>query len=141
MGVLNEKRFKINYKKIDFNFIKYEYITYSNMYKLINWIDIDKINWVILSSNPNAIQLLEQNIDKISWYMLSSNPNAIHLLEQHQYDIEWTYLSANPSIFELDYIKMAESRTKLILEDLIKNALHPNRLDRYIKLGGNIEDF
>jgi hypothetical protein len=63
------------------------------------------------------------------------------LLEQHQYDIEWTYLSANPSIFELDYIKMAESRTNLILEDLMKNTLHPTRLDRYIKLGGDIDDF
>ena len=36
---------------------------------------------------------------------------------------------------------MAESRTNLILEDLMKNTLHPTRLDRYIKLGGDIDDF
>ena len=133
------------------------------MYKLINWIDKDKISWFGLSRNPNAIQLLEQNQDKIDWVGLSRNPNAIHLLEQNQNKIEWdelsrnpnaihllennldkinwTYLSENPSIFELDYIKMAESRTKIILEDLMKNVLHPSRLDRYIKLGGNIDDF
>ena len=39
----------------------------------------DKINWNYLSSNKNAIHLLEQNIDKINWNYLSSNKNAIHL--------------------------------------------------------------
>jgi hypothetical protein len=42
--------------------------------------------------------------------MLSSNPNAIHLFEQNQDKINWDYLSQNPNIFELDYyIKMAEN--------------------------------
>ena len=49
---------------------------------------MDKINWGILSSNPNAIHLLEQNQDKIDWFMLSSNPNAIHLLEKNIYKIK-----------------------------------------------------
>ena len=37
------------------------------MYKLQNWIPYDKINWKILSSNSNAISLLENNLDKIDW--------------------------------------------------------------------------
>ena len=41
-----------------------------------------------LSSNPNAIHLLETNQDYIDWYMLSKNPNAIHLLEANQKKIE-----------------------------------------------------
>jgi hypothetical protein len=36
-----------------------------------------------LSSNPNAIHLLEQNPDKIDWNLLLGNPNAICLLEQN----------------------------------------------------------
>ena len=42
--------------------------------------NIDKIDWINLSSNPNAIHLLEQNIDKIYYECfeyLSENPNAI----------------------------------------------------------------
>jgi hypothetical protein len=54
------------------------------MYKLLNWIDKDKIYWDWLSLNPNAIYYLEQNPDKINWNWLSKNPNAIHYLEQNQ---------------------------------------------------------
>ena len=35
----------------------------------------DKIDWDILSSNPNAIHLLEQNLDKeVDWGYLSLHP-------------------------------------------------------------------
>ena len=50
-------------------------------YKLLKWIDIHKLDWHLLSLNPNAIDLLEQNQNKINWNNFSSNPNAIHLLE------------------------------------------------------------
>ena len=53
------------------------------------WILENKINWIWLSENPNAINLLEQNLDKIIWQYLSGNPNAIHLLEQNLYKIDW----------------------------------------------------
>jgi len=42
----------------------------------------DKIDWMVLSANPNAIHLIEKNMDKIDWTVLSGNPNAIHLLEK-----------------------------------------------------------
>ena len=32
--------------------------------------------------------------------MLSTNPNAIELLEENQDKIVWTWISRNPSIFE-----------------------------------------
>ena len=91
--------------------------------KLRDWIPNEKINWYYLSSNPNAIHLLEQNMDKIdwhnlslnpnsipileknmdkiNWYWLSSNPNAIHLLEQNIDKIDWQYLSKNPNAIHL----------------------------------------
>jgi len=50
-------------------------------------------------------------------------------------------LSRNPNIFERDYIKMSKMRTWIILEDLMKNALHPIRLTRFIELGGDYDDF
>ena len=52
------------------------------MCKLRDWIQLEKLDWEMLSSNPNAIHLLEQNPDKIDWNKLSWNPNAIHLLEK-----------------------------------------------------------
>ena len=35
------------------------------MLKLHDWINIDKINWLSLSKNPNAIELL--NVNYIDW--------------------------------------------------------------------------
>jgi len=41
---------------------------------------MDKICWFWLSGNPIAIALLENNMDKVNRVKLSRNPNAIHLL-------------------------------------------------------------
>ena len=109
--------------------------------KLRTWVDKGKIKWSYLSFNPNAIHLLEQNVDKINWVYLSANPNAMHLLEQNVDKIDWYCLSENPNIFERDYIKMSKTRTWIILEDLMKNALHPRRLIRFIEFGGDMMTF
>jgi len=78
-----------------------------------------KVSWDNLSRNTDdeAIELLEENYDKINWQILSSNPNAIHLLEERvkyqlkleeednldsletKEKINWGSLSANPAIF------------------------------------------
>ena len=61
----------------------------------------NKIDWALLSSNPNAIEILAANKKKINWSSLSSNPNAIDILEANQDKINWKMLSSNPSIFIL----------------------------------------
>ena len=63
----------------------------------------DKIVWQGLSSNPNAIHLLEANQDEIeiNWTLLSQNPNAIPLLEANQNRIDWVILSSNPNAIHL----------------------------------------
>ena len=66
-----------------------------NHLKLKEYIDIGKIYWNWLSSNPNAIHLLERNLDKINWWGLSSNPNAIHLLENNFDKIENQQINKN----------------------------------------------
>ena len=62
----------------------------------------NKINWTLLSSNPNAIEILAANKKKINWSSLSRNPNAMNLLEANQEKINWKMLSSNPSIFILE---------------------------------------
>lgn len=45
------------------------------IYKLLDWIDINKLNWSCLCENPNAVQLLKQNPKKINWDMIAKNSN------------------------------------------------------------------
>jgi hypothetical protein len=56
------------------------------------------INWKTLSSNPEALYLLEENPENISYRYLCSNtnPRAIELLRQNITRINWEVLSKNP---------------------------------------------
>jgi uncharacterized protein with WD repeat len=71
----------------------------------------ENIDWTELSSNPNAIPLLEKNLYKVNWINLSANPNAIHLL------------------CKLDTKSMQEN-CKYFAEELIEYVFHPGRLIR-----------
>ena len=101
------------------------------------------VNWESLSSNPNALHLLEKNQDKIDWFFLSKNPSAIHLLEKNPEKIKWRIFSTNPAIFDpvYDYHKMKERMRTTIAEELLQKAMHPSRLKRYLDMGGDLEDF
>lgn len=57
----------------------------------------DKINWSNLSSNPAAIHILQRNMNKIDWNNLSSNPSAMHILQKNMDKVHWTRLTQNPS--------------------------------------------
>ena len=48
--------------------------------KLQDWIDIHKLDWFALSSNPKAIELLIENPKKIDWCILSINHSIITLM-------------------------------------------------------------
>ena len=61
----------------------------NGIYKLLKWIDKDKIHWFYLSENKHAIHILKQNEHKIIWNYLSGNPNAIDILEQNLDKISW----------------------------------------------------
>jgi len=62
---------------------------YKPKYQLLNWININDLNFISLSSNPYAIELLSENKDKINWDILSSNYNAIELLSENPDKINW----------------------------------------------------
>jgi hypothetical protein len=73
------------------------------LYKLLDWIDTNKLDWVNLSknSNPNVISFLEKNPHKIDWKCLCENLNAIPLLEANQDKIDWNWLLRNPNAIPL----------------------------------------
>ena len=75
------------------------------MYSFVlrNEIDINLINFKLLSSNPciSAINLLSKNLDKVCWSRLSANPNAIELLKENQDKIDWFILSSNPNAIDI----------------------------------------
>jgi hypothetical protein len=85
---------------------------------------------------------LEKNPEKIVWCNISSNPNAMHLLEKNQDKINWRFFSMNPSIFreEINY-KFLDKRMNITKEEMIMNCMHPRRLNRWIEMGGDIDDF
>ena len=60
-------------------------------YELLDWINIQDLNFENLSANSNAIELLKENHENIDWYMLSKNPNpeAIELLKANQGKINY----------------------------------------------------
>jgi len=53
------------------------------------------------------------------------------LLEKNKDNIDWNGLSRNPSIFELDY-EALEKRCNIYKEELMKKALHPSIIKRYL---------
>jgi ribosomal protein L24E len=68
--------------------------------RLKKWINLNKINWIELSANPNAVEFLKENPEKIDWSYLSLNPNAIEFLKENPDKIDWSYLSLNPNAIE-----------------------------------------
>ena len=114
---------------------------------LLDWIDIDMLNWDELMNNPNAHNLIEtavlNNPDVINWTRLCLNPNAIHILEtvlQHDPDkINWYYLSKNPNAIHLLEIALQDDPDKIDWTDLSANPnaihileKHPDKIDLHM---------
>ena len=74
-------------------------------------------------------------------YKLRGKFGRIELLVQHPDKVCMEWVSANPNVFERDYIRMSEKRTMIILEDFLKNVLHPRRIIRFLELGGDMDDY
>ena len=90
---------------------------------------------VMLPHNQIGIYKLKEwiNIDRLDLFYLSENPNAIHLLEKHPDKIFHSELSTNPEIFTFvyDYEKMKSNMKKIRLShELLMRVLDPDRLER-----------
>jgi hypothetical protein len=95
--------------------------------------NLDRINWNLLSANPNAIHILERNMDKINWHWLTENPNAIHILERNMDKIDYSSIYFNPNaeplLFNLDYEKMRNIFVPFAKE-IVEYVFHPSRISR-----------
>ena len=97
--------------------------------------NLDKIHWFNLSYNLNAINIIENNLNRITdWEILSGNPNCIELLIKNYQDHYWEYysLGGNPNIFEIDYSFLTD-RISIFKEKLIQKCFHPSRLIYYLE--------
>lgn len=74
----------------------------------------------------------------IDWFYLSSNSNAISLLEANIDKINWNALARNPAIFTYDY-NLIKSNFKDIGEEIVIKALHPKRMLRLMNEYGKDE--
>jgi len=87
----------------------------------------------MVSTNPNAMHILEKNPDKIHWYWLSTNPSAVHLLKNNLDKIDLDMLSQNPNIMEiicdLDYDAMKQTMSPFA-EELAAYVFHPLRMNK-----------
>ena len=95
---------------------------------LLDWINIEKLDWNMLSQNINAIDLLKVFPNKINWKYLSKNPNAIEILTNNQDKINWKSLSANWNAIRLlrnnkDKIHYARLSSNESAINLIKEKL------------------
>lgn len=101
----------------------------TSLYKLRDWIDENKLNWSTLSSNENAIHLLEANPDKINWNWLSYNSNAVHLFKENKNKrrkhitckINALINMNNSDLINEDKINLNMSREKYVMDYLEKN--------------------
>jgi hypothetical protein len=88
------------------------------IFRLKKWIDLNKLNWIELSANPNAVEFLKENPEKIDWSYLSLNPNAIDFLKENPEKIDWSYLSLNPNAIEI----LKENPEKIDWNELCLNS-------------------
>jgi hypothetical protein len=113
-------------------------------YKLKDWIPLEKLDWLFLSANPNAIDLLKANPKKIVWWKLSSNPNAIELLKANKTKIEWDYLSLNTNPYAIELLKENQDKIDWHYLSTNPNAIellkaNPNNID-WMYLSANPND-
>ena len=66
----------------------------------------------------------------------------MHLFKNNQDKIRWDFLGQNPSIFKkkTNY-KYLYQRMNVMREELMMKCMHPSRLERWIEMGGEIDDF
>ena len=95
-----------------------------------NEINPNKISIHKLCSNKNGIRILEKLLEiygetyvhKLNWKSLSSNPNAICLLEKYKQFIDYSKIVLNPAIFEVDY-DFLKKRMDIIRSELLYKFL------------------
>jgi hypothetical protein len=71
---------------------------------------------------------------------LSSNRNALHILQKYPELIDMPLLSTNTGIFELNYQQESIRRINILREELLQKTLHPSRIQYWLENGLTIDD-
>jgi hypothetical protein len=131
-------------------------------YKLVSWINKDKLSIFRLSYNPNAIHYLESIGEKVSeyndnciylleekirndyysvnWPSVYQNPNAMHIIEKRMKEepelVSWGFLFNNPNAIHIieEHIKHLDMPEYYINFYCNPNAMHFIRKRKYIDL-------
>ena len=105
-------------------------------------------DWDRLSFNPNIVwDIVENNMDKPwHWHALSSNPNITMDIVEATLDKPWSWKGLSRNDFKHDK-EMFELRVKKqqfiqenVFEELVKIAMHPKRIEKYLDMDYNIDD-
>ena len=84
------------------------------------------LNWIKLSANPCAIDLLKRNINKIDWKQLSINPNpeAVELLSlpQNLDRLEWKGMPSNKNKSPIKLTDLSEDQNEIGWAELSRIA-------------------
>jgi hypothetical protein len=103
----------------------------------------EHIYWPLFSLNtsPKAIKYLREHTDLIDWVFLSMNPAAEDLILENLDKINWATLSKNPIIFKFNNYKCSTvQRTQIYKEELLAVAMHPDRIKKYLDAGYSLYD-
>jgi hypothetical protein len=116
-----------------------------NIHKITELDEIEKRHHRrVLSANCCAVELLEKYPELIDWNALCKNinPRAIYLLYNNPDRINWEIFLRNHDfyLFECDYKELKKARKTLNVE-IIRAAMHPRRVARYLEMGGDLDDF
>jgi hypothetical protein len=66
-------------------------------YKILPWIDVNKLDMSSVSQMPKAITFLEENPHMIVWDSFSLNRAGVHIIKDNLDKIDWDLLSSNRS--------------------------------------------
>lgn len=113
---------------------------FPKQYKLKNWIPKQELNFNILCSNVNAVDLITEEYNKnpdsknLDWFMICLNPSLIDIIEKENMrkpeNINWSALSINKNAIELIDQKIQQNESPNLQTKYKINwgnlALNPN---------------
>ena len=92
-----------------------------------------------------TVDILEKNLDRVDWNMLSENPNAIHILAENLHKVDWYDLSCNPNVLQIIcpiYYDAMKKAMQPLAEELAQFINNPRKypteeafLQRQVELG------
>lgn len=89
----------------------------------LNKADID---WYVISSRKDMIDVIEDNLDKVNWCEVSANPAAIHILERNPDKIDFNNIARNSAAMDIIRKNMGRTNMNILCRNIAAcNVLIP----------------